>query len=54
MKYFIISLCGRICVYDDCENKRDITIEELKYLLEKYEELDKLVKKITDETVIKY
>ena len=45
---------GRICVCDDCENERDITIEELKYLLEKYEELDKLIKKITDETVIKY
>lgn len=28
--------------------------EELKYLLEKYEELDKLVEKITAETGIKY
>ena len=28
--------------------------EELKYLLEKYEELDKLVEKITAETDIKY
>lgn len=47
---------GSIFVYDtnDSSKKRDITIEELKYLLEKYEELDELVRKITDETNIKY
>lgn len=29
-------------------------VEELKYLLAKYDELDKLVEKITKETKIKY
>lgn len=47
---------GSIFVYDsnDDSKRRDITIEELKYLLGKYEELDKLVEKITEETNIKY
>lgn len=47
---------GSIFVYDinNSSKRRDITIEELKYLLEKYEELDNLVRKITDETNIKY
>lgn len=47
---------GNIFVYDsnDSNKRRKITIEELRYLLEKYNELDKLVKKITDETNIRY
>lgn len=47
---------GSIFVYDtnDSSKRRDITIEELKYLLEKYEELDELVRKITAETNIRY
>lgn len=47
---------GNIFVYDtnDSNKRRKITIEELKYLLEKYNELDKMVKKITEEINIKY
>ena len=47
---------GSIFVYDinDSSKRRDITIEELRYLLEKYDELDKLVRKITEETNIRY
>ena len=51
---------GKIYVYEDNndsffdDKKREITIEELKYLLEKYDELDKLVEKITKETNIKF
>lgn len=47
---------GSIFVYDanDSSKRRNITIDELRYLLEKYEKLDKLVKKITEETAIKY
>lgn len=46
---------GNICVVDDNgDRERDITIEELKYLLSKYEELDALIAKITEETHIKY
>lgn len=47
---------GNIFVYDsnDSNKRRKITIEELKYLLEKYEELDELVRKITAETNIRY
>ena len=45
---------GRICVCDENGNERDITIDELKYLLSKYDELDRLVEKITTETNIKY
>lgn len=45
---------GRICICDKNENQRDITIDELKYLLGKYDELDRLVEKITAETNIKY
>lgn len=48
---------GSIFIYEDEGNfnkRRDITIEELKYLLGKYEELDKLVSKITKKTNIKY
>lgn len=46
---------GKICVYDENTNaERKITIEELKYLLSKYEELDALVEKITQETHIVY
>lgn len=53
-----IGICsnGSIFVHDvnDSSKRRDITIEELKYLLEKYEELDELVRKITAETNIRY
>lgn len=45
---------GKVCVRDDNDNERDITIEELKKLLSKYEELDRLVEKITEEINIKY
>lgn len=38
----------------DFDNSRDITIEELKELLEKYEQLDALVEKLTSETHIVY
>lgn len=45
---------GKMCVADDNGNEREITIEELKYLLSKYEELDRVVEKITAETNIRY
>lgn len=46
---------GKMGVYDENSNaERKITIEELKYLLSKYEELDALVEKITKETHIVY
>lgn len=45
---------GKICVCDESDNEREITIDELKELLAKYEELDKLVEKLTLETNIKY
>ena len=41
-------------VCDDSDDERDITIDELKLLLSKYEELDRLVEKITEEINIKY
>lgn len=61
-----ISECsdGRISVYKENEDAstaiwnnddiRDITIDELKELLDKYDQLDKLVKKLTAETHIVY
>lgn len=52
---------GKIYVYEKSDsdgfydsNKREITAEELKYLLARYDELDALVAKITAETDIKY
>ena len=39
---------------DEYEEEREITIEELKYLLSRYKELDELVEKITKETHITY
>lgn len=45
---------GEICIYDDNNNQREITIDELKLLLSKYEELDRLIEKITGEVNIKY
>ena len=47
---------GKIYVIEDDEDhkEREITIEELKYLLARYEELDRLVEKITEETNIKF
>lgn len=53
-----ISECsdGTISVYDENNNrrKRDITIDELKELLDKYDQIDKLVEKLTSETHIVY
>lgn len=52
-----IGMCSNGCIYvydNDNDKKREITIDELKYLLAKYDELDKLVEKITKETKIKY
>ena len=45
---------GRICVYDENRNERDITVDELKELLDKYDQLNKLVEKLTSETHIVY
>lgn len=45
---------GDVYVVDDDGNKREITIDELKELIEKYEQLDKLVEKLTMETHIIY
>lgn len=45
---------GRLTVSDDNDNERDITIDELKELLAKYEQLDALVEKLTAETHIVY
>lgn len=43
-----------IYIVDDNDNEREITIDELKELLAKYEQLDKLVEKLTEETHIVY
>lgn len=45
---------GRLTVADNNDNERDITIDELKELLSKYEQLDILVEKLTTETHIVY
>ncbi len=45
---------GRICVCNENNKERDITIDELKELLAKYEQLDLLVDKLTKETNIIY
>lgn len=45
---------GRLTIADDNDNERDITIDELKELLSKYEQLDELVEKLTKETHIVY
>ena len=45
---------GRITVVNEDDKERDITIDELKELLAKDEELDKFVEKITAETHIVY
>lgn len=45
---------GRLTIADDNDNERDITIDELKELLSKYEQLDALVEKLTKETHIVY
>lgn len=46
---------GKVCICDDItKEEREITIEELKYLLSRYKELDELVEKITKETHITY
>ena len=47
---------GAIYIYEGDSfyesKRREVTIDELKYLLSRYEELDKLVEKITEETNI--
>ena len=52
-----IGMCSNGCIYvyetEGERREREITIDELKYLLSKYDELDKLVEKITKETKIK-
>lgn len=46
---------GEMYVYtEDYENSREITIDELKELLSKYEQLDTFIEKITKETSITY
>lgn len=48
---------GKICIVNEDEGnrqEREITIEELKDLLAKYEQLDKLVEKLTEETNITF
>lgn len=40
---------GKICVGDEYNEEQEITIEELKYLLSKYEELDKIIEEMTKE-----
>ena len=53
-----IGMRSNDCIYvyetEGERREREITIDELKYLLSKYDELDKLVEKITKETKIKY
>lgn len=55
---FGIHICdwssGRLTIADDNDNERDITIDELRELLSKYEQLDALVEKLTKETHIVY
>ncbi len=48
----ITGSCG-VCV-GDFDNKRKITIEELKELLSKYTQMDNLVERLTEETHIVY
>ena len=48
----VMGSCG-ICV-GDFENYRDITIEELKELLSKYDQLDAFVEKLSKETNVVY
>jgi hypothetical protein len=46
---------GSIFVYDENhDNKREITMDELKELLDKYEQLEKFIQKLADEINIKY
>lgn len=45
---------GRICVVGEDDKERDITIEELKELLDKYDQLDKFIEKLIAETHIVY
>lgn len=52
--HIITSSDGNIYVGKDFDTKREITIDELKDLLAKYEQLDALVEKLTAETHIVY
>lgn len=46
---------GRICVEnEDSTQEREITIDEIKELIAKYEQIDRLVEKLTEETHIVY
>lgn len=49
-----IVTCGNNYYVGDFEKNREVTIEELKELLSKYEQLDSLVEKLTKETHIIY
>lgn len=52
--HIITSSDGNIYVGEDFDTKREITMDELKELLAKYEQLDALVEKLTAETHIVY
>lgn len=52
--HIITSSDGNIYVGEDFDTKREITMDELKDLLAKYEQLDALVEKLTAETHIVY
>lgn len=45
---------GQLCVVSDSGEEREITLDELKELLGKYDQLDELVNKLTEETHITY
>lgn len=45
---------NEIYILDDDDNKREITIDEIKILLDKYEQLDRLVENLTKEIHIVY
>lgn len=52
--HIITSSNGYIYVGEDFDNKRELSIDELKELISRYEQLDILVKKLTAETHITY
>lgn len=52
--HIITSSDGNIYIGEDFDTKREITMDELKDLLAKYEQLDALVEKLTAETHIVY
>lgn len=52
--HIVFCSSGQLLVADDNGNDREITLEELRELLTKYEQLDTLVEKLTAETHIVY